>query len=380
MRRVRREPESASWKTVKLALGVVAAIALLALAWLALRDDDAPPPAKPAAVARQSPMHASAAPASAGSAASPRSANMVAHVADDPRCVIKQPAAPAQADASADPSSPSPTPVVDPRAQASRARLLARLSGSPDPYANAVAVWLDVDVDSDEAHLAERQRRLAAMAASTRDPLLYALALRTCWRRTDHECPSLSARRWSELDPGNAMPWLMMLDEAAAKQDVSGMQEAMFHVSHAETLAERPLAPLQAIVDAATDDPESLVAARAAAVDAIGIAAAQIGPIGYTACAHATPANANVWQQCVAMVDLLEHRSDTLMARGVGTSIDRRLTGNVEPGKQLSVQRGHLLALQLASTSSCDDLRAELSIIRRLGVDGEVAVAQDLAR
>ena len=380
MPRVRPESGRPSLKTARTVAWSVAGLGVLAAIWLAWRAEPALPTPTVETVARAPAVPAQSVPASRAGVDAPVPASAVAHLANDPRCVIKDTPPTTSADASADSNSPVPAPVVDPRAQASRARLLARLAGSADPYANAVALWLDVDVDSDENHLAERRRGLAAMAASSQDPGLYSLALRTCWRRLDHACQALSARRWSELDPDNAMPWMMMLDEAATRQDVSGVEEALFHVTHARRLAERPLAPLKPIVDAAGDDPESMVAARSLAIDAIGISAAQVAPIAYTACARATAADANLWQQCVAMVDVLEHRSDTLMARGAGARMDRRLTGNVEPGQRLSTQARALLALELAATSSCDDLRAKLAVMRRMAVEGEVAVARDLAR
>lgn len=270
-------------------------------------------------------------------------------------------------------------PTLDPREQAARARLLARMSESLDPYTNAVAIWLDTGVDGDDGRLAQRRRRLAAVAASTRNPRLYALALRTCWSRPGLECHSLTPRRWSELEPDNAAPWMLMLDEAVANEDVSGIEEALFHITHARRLAERPLAPLQPIVDAATKDPESLAAAHAMAIEAIGLQAAQVSPIAYTACTRVTPAVANIWQQCVAMVDVLEHRSDTLMARSAGAAIERRLTGNAEPTREVAAQRDRLAAFELGSTSSCADLHAKLAVLRRMAVEGDVAVAADLA-
>ena len=116
------------------------------------------------------------------------------------------------------------------------------------------------------------------------------------------------------------------------------------------------------------------------AVEAIGISAAQVGPVAYTACRQATSADANLWQQCTAMVDLMEHRSDSLIARLIGAGIDKRMTGNAKPGQQLAVQMDRFMKLDLASTSSCDDLRAKLAVMRRLAVEGEAAVARDLAR
>ncbi len=381
MRRVRPESDRTLTTVAKVIAGAAVGLAVSVLLWRGWRLDDAAPPSAASTVVRASPARASAMPARLESAAPPRPASAVARLADDPRCVIREPAAPAQADASADASSPSPAPVVDPRAQASRARLLARMSGSPDPYANAVAIWLDVDVDSDEAQLAERQRRLAAMAASTQDPRLYSLALRTCWRRQQRPCDSgLSARRWSELEPANALPWLMMLDEAAQRGDLSGMQEAMFHVTQAQRYAERSDAPLQPIIDAADNDADSLLAARALAEHAIGLSAAQAGPAGYTVCRHATSANANVWQQCLAVADLLAQRSDTLLQRAFGQRLHQQLTGEPRSAAQIAaLERMYRADIDLFTTSGCDDLRAKLAVLRRMAVEGQVAVAQDLA-
>jgi hypothetical protein len=270
------------------------------------------------------------------------------------------------------PDAPHAETAAPASVDAPRERLIQALKTSADPYANAVAVWLNIGEDSDAR--AERTRQLAAMAASTRDPRLYALALRTCWRRPSQECQSLSARRWSELDPNNAMPWLMMMDEAALHQDISGLQEALYHATHAQYLAERAQAPVQAIVDVASDDPSSLVAARSLAIDAIGIAAAQVGPASLMACREATPADANLWQECTVMVDLLENRSDSIFARMVGAAIDKHQTGNGKPAQRAAAQLHQLTALDLASSSSCSELRDKLSLMRRMATQGEMAV------
>lgn len=316
--------------------------------------------------------------------AAPVAMSAIASRADDAKCTVKSVPPPteavADADAEPDASQPAVRPSVVP--DPARAQLLARMNSSSDPYANAVAVWLDiVDAPADDAgRVAERTRRLAAMAASTRDPRLYALALRTCWGHSTQACDGLSARRWAEIEPANAMPWLMMLDESARHEDVSGMQEAMFHITQSRHLSERNQAPLQPILDAASGDAASLLAARTLAVDAIGISAAQVGPIGYTFCKAAPRANANIWQQCVAMTDLLENRSDSLYARQVGASIDKRLTGNTKPGEQVAAQMKRWTAVDLASSSGCGDLRAKLALLRRMAVDGEATVTRDLAR
>ena len=360
-------------------LAAAAAVLIAVLAWRAWHatplEASLSPASEPAAAPARVPAVAST-PAAPGSA--PLASRAVVAPADDPACIVKRPPLPTEADAGADSESASSAPPVDARVQASRASLLARMRGSADPYANAVAVWLDVGDAED--HRAERTRQLSAMAASTRDPRVYALALRTCWSATGRTCESLSARRWSEIEPGNALPWLMLLDEAKARGDASGEQEAMFHVTQSRQLTEREQAPLQPIIDAASEDPESLAATRALAAEAMGIAVAQVWPQSVMACRGATPANANAWQQCGSMIDLMEHRSDSLLVRAIGATLDKRLTGNAKPLALLAAQRERLDALDIASSSSCIDLRAKLALMRRLAVEGEAGVAIDLAR
>ena len=363
-------------RTSRVLIVLFAIASVAALWWRFSPTSSTPTPslqvqfAAPAVATSAAPTSAASTPALTAATPSPQ-----VNAVDDAKCVVKTSPSPHIADANADANTSDEEThhVADPTAPA-RAQLLARLRASPDPYANAVAVWLDVDDNDDASHRAGRLQQLAAMAASTRDPRLYSLALRTCWGHAGRECQSLSARRWSELDPGNAMPWLFMLDEAGRRNDESGIQEAMFHVTQSAHLTERNEAPLQPIIDAASGDAESLVAARAWAVDAIGISAAQIGPGGYTACKRATQADANAWQQCVAMVDLLEHRSDSLQARMAGASIDKKLSGNAKPSEQVAREMEHMLALDIASSSGCGDLRAKLADMRRMAVDGEASL------
>ncbi|MEO5690076.1 MAG: hypothetical protein ABIR54_22175 [Burkholderiaceae bacterium] len=365
-------------RSSKLALAVAAAL-IAALAWRALHgaapEASAPPAFAQEALTARVPLTASA-PAVGVPAPLPTKPDAVR--IDDPACIVKMPSPPSEADAIEDADSKRAAPGVGAREQASRASLLARMHASTDPYANAVAVW--VDLGDGEGQLAERARRLGALAASTRDPRVYGLALHTCWKKLGRECESLSARRWSELDPGNALPWLMMLDEAKSSGDVSGEQEAMFHVTQSQHMALREQAPLQPIIDAAPDDPDSLAAARALALDAMGIVATQTLPQSVMACRAATPADANTWQQCSAMIDLMEHRSDSLLVRALGATLDKRLTGNTGALALLKAQRERIDAVDLASSSSCADLHAKLALMRRLAVEGEAAVAVDLVR
>lgn len=67
--------------------------------------------------------------------------------------------------------------------------------------------------------------RLARLAASTRDPVVYALAYQAChpsgltFHAPEADCQLLSAEQWARLDPNNAVPWLHLALQAGADGD-----------------------------------------------------------------------------------------------------------------------------------------------------------------
>jgi hypothetical protein len=367
-------------------IGAAAATLIAGALWLAKRllaDVPRAGPSTNAATATSASASASAsAPRVAGtSQPSYTLANGRKH-ADDSLCIVKAPPAPRIASEAVS-SSPfvevDPTPPPNPALIAARQRIEANLRSSADPYANAVAVWLAApgDDDTDGRLAAERKLKLAALAANTRDPRIYALALRSCWRRTDDSCASLNARQWAALDPGNAMPWTLLMDEAAEREDPSGVHESMFHITKSTRIDEGDYTPVGAIIDAAGDDAANLAAAFTMSIDAIGIAAAQVGPFAVSACRYATPANANVWQQCAAMLDLLENHSDSPALRMIGASLDRRITGNAASGKRVEAQLDQMLAAFPVSATGCQDLYRKIDFLRRAAVVGPIAAMSE---
>ncbi len=365
-------PNRKSW------LIAAAAAAIAGVVWLAMRPsldagrvatrpgESAPPPVHLPADARVG----TATPAPAAAASAPK------HAADT-LCIVKPPPALRIAKAA---TSGSPFVEVDaappPSAAllAGRRRIEAALRASPDPYANAVAVWLAVPGDEDrEGHLAdERRGRLAALAADTRDPRLYALALRSCRRTTTPACASLNPRRWAELDPGNAMPWTFAMDDAAEHGDAAGVREALSHITASTRIAEGNEAPLVPLIDAASGDDADLAAALSLAADATALSAAQVGSASLTACRLATPAQADTWQQCLAMRDLLEHHSDSLMLRMTGASLDQRLSGSDAASKRVAAQVEQEAAAFPQSSTGCADLRRQLAALREAAIRGPV--------
>lgn len=69
----------------------------------------------------------------------------------------------------------------------------------------------------------------AALAERSSDALAYQMALSACaWRGEGApHCARLTPRRWAELDPSDARPWLRMMDAAQRRKDAAGVDAAL---------------------------------------------------------------------------------------------------------------------------------------------------------
>jgi len=71
---------------------------------------------------------------------------------------------------------------------------------------------------------------VARLAAGSQDPIVYAIALEACTRRTGVDagaCALLSRTQWVRLDGDNALPWLELAAEARQQQAFDAEAEAM---------------------------------------------------------------------------------------------------------------------------------------------------------
>ena len=367
----------------KVILPTVAGLVLLGMLWFAFRDNSVEPPAPKAEPAMPAARKAAAASGAIHLAPATMVATSTVHE-NDAACVVKpQPPAVVRSADEADPAAASASIATPPDLLATaRAAILARMGASSDPYANAVAVWVDMHPSDTEAEMDERMRKLEAMAVSSQDPRMYELALRACWRKFWRPCRQVSARRWSELEPDNAAPWMMMMDEAQERQDLSGIQEAMNHAISSKGFVEREYAPLQPILDAGSGDTDSLLATHQLAGDAMGIIAAQVASRALSLCRASARPDANRQQQCTALIDLVEHHADTVSTRTFGALADKHMTGNERPLREIQAlaSRENQALIGSFAASGCNDLRSKLAFMRRLAVEGDFAVAQDLAR
>ena len=250
------------------------------------------------------------------------------------------------------------------------------LRTSPDPYANAVGVWLDLPRDESGERAVpegERRRQLAALAVRSTDPRLYALAFETCRGSLDDGCHVLSARRWVDLDAGNALPWAFLLQEAVAKGDVSGQQEAWFHMAKADRFDERSLAQLAPIIASSNGSAGDQVAAESLSVLAIGIAAAWPLPWEpWRGCARpAARADSNRAQLCTSLADVMFEQSDSIQRRSLGASLTKRLSGDATRSAIVNQEiDAWVKEFKEPGESSCESLDTHLAHLSRAATVG----------
>lgn len=132
---------------------------------------------------------------------------------------------------------------VDRRVAKAAAAWIATLRNSDDLVVRAAGLLLDGHTVGDRtvtSMSAASGNALVQLAVGT-DPAVYALAFEMCdtYRMTREfsamkaECDQLSAARWSKIDPGNAVPWLIRARGALAAGDASAEADAIARVAQA---------------------------------------------------------------------------------------------------------------------------------------------------
>ncbi|KQW49797.1 MULTISPECIES: hypothetical protein [unclassified Roseateles] len=106
---------------------------------------------------------------------------------------------------------------VQRRVDASLARIAARLAAGTDRQQVAARLLMQ---DRDGA---------AMLAERSSDAQAYQLALTACGAASADvpHCARLNPRRWAELDPSDARPWLRMMEAARRRKDAAGADAAL---------------------------------------------------------------------------------------------------------------------------------------------------------
>jgi hypothetical protein len=279
-------------------------------------------------------------------------------------------------------AAPDASRPAGPHYLAETRRIDAALRHSADPFERAVADWLD---PGDAQAPADGQRLLVADALATSDPRVYALAYRVCIRPgADAACDALSARRWAELDPGNAVPWIYVFAQARNAGDLSTQQEAMARMATSERFEDRHFAAAGAVVAHVPDDDPQLAAAADLVGRAIGMSAAEMLPLSElnAACRRRAGGDANLAQQCSEVADRMYDHSDSLLLRLMGGSLYAQATGDDTRLQVARAEQATFAAHWSPDTgfSRCGVERDLLRQVQRGAALGELGALRERAR
>lgn len=104
----------------------------------------------------------------------------------------------------------------------------ARMLASDDDQVRAAALWMGARLRGREVK--SRIEQIARLAAASKDPFVYAIALEACSGRRGPDggsCNLLSTAQWVRLDPDNAVPWQALAAEARERDEPQAEDDAL---------------------------------------------------------------------------------------------------------------------------------------------------------
>ena len=273
--------------------------------------------------------------------------------------------------------------------EAARARLksewLTRLRTRGDERSLAVA---DLMEDSEAA-----QRHLVELARNTKDPAVYAWALRTCGEEFD--C-GLSVERWVQLDPGNMSPWFVALNLARGREDEQAEREAVYQIGQSRreddyggallrvrlSLSQARASGLQMTIEHELARPSTFAGTHSG------------GPLSVAVFCSTDPERSNRSRQaiCLAAAEALWNRADGLSGLQVASSIAMRNgSGDEAPWKARTVEANRLtemkverlkrlVAASAATPNLCTGELADFEEWQSISTIGELAWLRGLSK
>ncbi|MGH6624194.1 MAG: hypothetical protein ACREBN_09490, partial [Burkholderiaceae bacterium] len=170
-------------------------------------------------------------------------------------------------------------------------------------------------------------QELARLAVASQDPGVYSMALFGCRLNPDDgPCAQLSIARWSQLDPGNAVPWFYLAEEAAAREDEAALNEALLRAARART-SDYQWSTVLAMIDHPVAQELAPAPRLVYLSHLLGIYAAFPSP-PYKAVLNACKADRMVdparKQVCSDLATMMTERSKSLLELSLGTAIGER--------------------------------------------------------
>lgn len=225
---------------------------------------------------------------------------------------------------------------------------------------------------------------LARLALTTRSPEVYGLAWGLCSTVGAADdastCRMLSAEQWARLDPANAVPWMSVMDQARARGDQAGADEALYRVSQARTVNAGIGRFAALLLDRL---PPSLGPLEALELANETFAIEMQAPAGWygalrQACSPSRQRDGNRQQQCHAAAEALWRFGSSPLELAVALQIGTAAGWPAERLRALDDERVALGQAGAAAVSdvsmTCESLRNQARHLQQVGRAGEVAV------
>jgi hypothetical protein len=231
---------------------------------------------------------------------------------------------------------------------------VSNLQNSDDLRARMAGLLLEDRVTGGEAlqPVSERtQNEAVQLAAGTQDPAVYAMALAICDSTGTGDsaspCRRLSIQQWTQLDPDNAAPWLLLAGRALANHDSNAQAEAFSHAARAHRI-ESYRDSVFAFAEPELPADVTPLARAYFATEVNGVTMAtklsQYTVAGQY-CSSESVKDSSVRHQCDSLAELLVSKGNNLLDLGLGTAIGARVGWSASRLNSLRLEQHALMEM-----------------------------------
>jgi hypothetical protein len=239
--------------------------------------------------------------------------------------------------------------------QAAR-RWVSALLDSDDNRARAAGLFLQDKIAGAGIKPMQEEARdaLVQLAVGSGDPAVYATAVSACDTYGDSAkgaCEQISLKGWAQLDPDNAVPWLLLAGKARARKDAAAEADAFNHAAKAGKIDAYNFSLL---AYAEPDLPKDVTPLERwwLSVETVGIEAAvgmyQYG-IATKHCSAVAVQDSDVQRQCSDLAEVFVTKGTNLLDFIAGTNIGARTGWSKERVADLKQEGDALMQAQMQS-------------------------------
>jgi hypothetical protein len=272
------------------------------------------------------------------------------------------------------------------------ARWLAALQDSDDLRARASGLLLEGKLTgAEQMQLTTEQTRDAfvQLAVGAQDPAVYAMAVNMCGADTmtpiHGACDQISLKSWAQMDPGNAIPWLLLAGKARASHDAATESDAFSRAANA--------GKVDSYNDSLYAFSESEIPSDATPLEQFYLASQVIGiesamranqyTVASKLCSTDAVRDPNVREQCNSLAELLVTKGTTLRDFGIGIGIGARTGWSNQRVNDLTQQKNAMMQAIIQSTPTandeiwtCEGVRLRNAFTRQRSHLGELGAAR----